>query len=55
LTRIDQQRDLIAKLERDGHAQALADARWRLAMMEQTLARMEAEAAAYESPGLSDR
>jgi hypothetical protein len=41
--RIERQRELIAKLERDGTPDALADARWRLAMMEHTLARMEAE------------
>jgi hypothetical protein len=52
--RIDRQRELIAKLERDGDAQSLADARWRLTMMEKTLARMEAEAAASGSD-LHDR
>jgi hypothetical protein len=41
--RVERQRELIAKLERDGPPNALADARWRLALMEQTLARMEAE------------
>ena len=43
--RVERQREFLRSrnLERDGPPDALADARWRLALMEQTLARMEAE------------
>jgi type VI protein secretion system component VasF len=51
--RIEQQREKVAQLERQGRdAQTLKAARGRLAMMVQTLTRMEAEyAATPETPG----
>jgi hypothetical protein len=49
--RMERHKELIAKLERDGRSDALADARWRLKMMEQTLARMEAEYASGSGKG----
>jgi hypothetical protein len=51
--RIEQQKDTVAQLERQGRdVQALKAARGRLAMMVQTLARMEAEyATTHDPPG----
>jgi hypothetical protein len=49
--RIDRQRELIARLERDGSPDVVADAIRILAKMEQALAQMEAHhAAAQEQP-----
>jgi hypothetical protein len=49
--RIDRQRELIARLERDGSPDVVADAIRILAEMEQALAQMEAHhAAAQEQP-----
>ena len=47
--RITRQRELITKLERNGHPDALADARRRLAEMEQVLEGMEAHYAQHKS------
>jgi hypothetical protein len=41
--RIARQRELMAKLEREGHPKALADARRLLAEMQRLLAQMEAD------------
>jgi hypothetical protein len=49
--RITRRRELIARLERDGHPQTLADARGLLAETEQTLAKMQAD---ISQKGLAD-